>query len=318
MRNTFDRAGKGSLMAQGNRPDSGIDTVAPDEPIYVMGLGKAVNLRLAAYSVLLVFLALGVFSASTGGDHSGGTVGGFLEPVLYVLVYLAAMVVHELVHGLFFRFFGGRPRYGAGITLFVPYFYATSPGRFSPRQMIIIGLAPLVTISAVSVAGAIVAPTLVGYLAVVFIGNAAGAVGDLWMASRLGAFLRVQDAAVADLGDRMAVFSGEPEAGVIAARLSARDERPQGFVVHWVAATAAVLAIAVLVGIVGSFLTERILIGPAQFPLVEFANTGSGGELGFSLYPPVLAGLLFALAVRLTAWLRLRREGRERPGVRGR
>ena len=66
-------------MAQDNRPDSGVDTASLDEPVYVMGLGKAVNLRLAAYSVLLVFLALGVFGASTGGDHSGGTVGGFLD-----------------------------------------------------------------------------------------------------------------------------------------------------------------------------------------------------------------------------------------------
>lgn len=305
-------------MAQDNRPDSGVDTASLDEPVYVMGLGKAVNLRLAAYSVLLVFLALGVFGASTGGDHSGGTVGGFLEPVLYMLVYLATMVVHELVHGLFFRLCGGRPRYGAGISYFVPYFYATSPGRFSPRQMIVIGLAPLVTISLLSVAGAFVAPAVVGYLAVVFIGNAAGAVGDLWMASRLGAFLMVDDAAVVDFGERMAVFSGEPQAAVIAAGLSARDERPQGFVVHWVAATLAVFAFGVLVATAGALFTDRILIGPAQFPLVAFTNTGSGGEFGFSIYPPVLAGLLFALVARLSASLRSRRQDLGRPGAGGR
>jgi hypothetical protein len=40
------------------------------EMVYVIGLGRAVALRLASYSMVLAFLAAGVFSALTGGSKS--------------------------------------------------------------------------------------------------------------------------------------------------------------------------------------------------------------------------------------------------------
>lgn len=61
---------------------------------------------------------------------------------------LATMVLHELVHGLCFRLFGGSPRFGVGISFILPYLSTTSEGdRFDARQMSMIGLAPLVSLS---------------------------------------------------------------------------------------------------------------------------------------------------------------------------
>lgn len=272
---------------------------ASGEPVCVIGLGKAVSLRLAAYSMLFAFLAAGVFSALTGGAGSGRTSIDWVQPVLYIAVYFGAVVAHELVHGLFFRIFGGKPRYGAGITYFMPYFYATSPGAFSIRQMIVIGLAPLVILSALSLGVALLAPALVGYLAVVFIGNTAGAVGDLWMTSRLIRFLPLKDATVVDLVDGMAVHSRDAEAGEIAGMIFARDERPAGFVVHWMGAALALFAAELLAGIIGPLFTDSLLIGPAQLPLMAFTKSSHELAWTFNLGSPLLAGLVFALAARL-------------------
>jgi len=278
-------------------PDATSLQPAPDAPAYVIGLGNAVMLRLSAYAVLLCFLAAGVFSSLTGGSGSGGAASGWVEPALFIAVYLGTVVLHELVHGLFFRVFGGSPRYGAGFKYLMPYFYATSPGdAFTVRQMIVVGLAPLLVISTASLVVALTAPVLAGYLAVVFIGNTAGAIGDIWMISRLLRFLAVSDATVVDLKDGMAVYSREPAAGIVAGALSARDRRPAGFVVHWIGAALAVLMAGGVAGIIGPMFTDDLLIGPAQLPLLTFTKSSAGLAWTFNLASPLLAGLIFALA----------------------
>ena len=271
----------------------------PPVPAYSVSLGKALVLRLAAYSVLLLFLAAGVFSALTGVAGPGRTEIGWVQPLLYVVVYFGAMVAHELVHGLFFRLSGGRPRYGAGIKYLLPYFYATSAGAFTPRRMITIALAPLLALSTLSVAAALLAPALVDYLAVIFIGNAAGAVGDIWMVSRLVRFLRLNDASVVDLADGMVVHSRDSKALEVFEAVRARDERPPGFVVQWICAALAALAVTLVAGLVGQLLTDSLLIGPSQFPLIAFTATEQGFEWTVGLPAPLLAGLLFALGARL-------------------
>jgi len=51
--------------------------------------------------------------------------------------------LHELVHGLFFKLWTGKVKYGAGMTRFGPILYATSPGSvLSRNRMIVIALAP--------------------------------------------------------------------------------------------------------------------------------------------------------------------------------
>lgn len=278
------------------------DAAAAGEPAYVFGLAGGVMLRLSAYSVLLCFLAAGAFSVLTKSAGSGLQPADWVRPVLYVLVYFGTVVAHEFVHGLFFRIFGGRPRYGAGAKYFLPYFYATSPGdAFSIRQMIVIGLAPLLTLSALSLLGALLVPALVGYFAVVFIGNAAGAVGDLWMTSRLIDFAKVKDATVVDLVDGMAVHSQEAEAGAIAEKLSARDGRPAGFAAHWLIATLVVFAAGAIAMPIVPFFTDSILIGPAQLPLMAFEKSSERMSWTLNLASPLVAGFIFALVARLFA-----------------
>lgn len=228
--------------------------------------------------------------------------------MLLVAVYLGVVVVHELVHGLFFRLFGGRPRYGAGFKYFMPYFSAASPGdEFSLGRMIAIGLAPLRTISAAALLGALVVPSLGAYFSVAFIGNAAGAVGDIWMTSRLAKFLPTRDATVVDLADGMAVYSANPRALEIAATVRRSDERPAGFVVHWIGATLVVLVVEGLAGVIGPFFGDSVLIGPAQLPLMTFEKSAEAISWTFNVASPLVAGLVFAVAAQVFS-RRLRRD----------
>ena len=56
-----------------------------------------------------------------------------------------AFGLHELAHGLLFKLWTGRVKFGAGLTKFGPVFYASSPGSLLPRnKMLLIALAPQV------------------------------------------------------------------------------------------------------------------------------------------------------------------------------
>lgn len=283
-------------------PTPAKSALALGAPAYVVVLGSWVTLRLAAYSVLLLFLAAGVFSALTQRTSTTQLPSNWITPVLYIAVYLATIIAHELIHGLCFRLFGGRPRYGAGIQYFLPYLYATAPDHAFPLgQMIIIVLAPLLVLSSLALVVALLVPAWVGYLAVVFIGNTVGAIGDIWMASCLIRFRGLQAVNVVDLADGMAIYTPDAKASEIAQRLSAHDKRGPGFVVQWIGAAAVVLAAALLAGLIGPFFTDSLLIGPPQLPLVAFTNSDAGFQWTFGVASPLLAGLLFALVAHLFA-----------------
>jgi len=106
------------------------------------------------------------------------------SPLLALISVLLAvpltLVAHEGVHGVVFRAFGGRPRYGAGLAAGLPYFYAACPGRrFSRDRFLLVGLAPLVVLDLAGLALMLGAATaFLGAGLVAF--NTTGAIGDLW------------------------------------------------------------------------------------------------------------------------------------------
>ena len=129
----------------------------------------------------------GLLGALGTGDSGEFTLT--LAPLLVALVVLIAttfaiLVLHELVHGLFFWLFTrSRPRFGFKGA----YAYAAAPGWYIPRpQFLTVGLAPLALIS---LAGLLIlpvtAPPVSLVVIVALILNAAGAIGDLYMVVRL-------------------------------------------------------------------------------------------------------------------------------------
>ncbi|RQG97342.1 DUF3267 domain-containing protein [Natrarchaeobius chitinivorans] len=106
--------------------------------------------------------------------------------VLAAIVLVGFVVVaHEAVHGIAMARYGGSPRYGVGVSHFLlPDAYAETDGTtYSRREMLAILLAPFVTITTAGLVAMAIYPTplLLAPLAV----NAAGSVGDLWMAVTL-------------------------------------------------------------------------------------------------------------------------------------
>lgn len=125
-----------------------------------------------------------------------GILGFFLALSLMVLV-------HELIHGLFFWVFTrSRPVFA----LHLRYAYAAAPEWFIPvSQYWIIALAPLLFIGGIGLVSLLLVPVgwipALGFLVAL---NTAGSIGDLWVFARL---LRLApDSLANDRGDRVSFF----------------------------------------------------------------------------------------------------------------
>ena len=133
------------------------------------------------------------------------TVSGW-ELLAFPLSIILMLVVHELVHGLFFWLFTReRPRFA----LKAGYAFAAAPEWYLPGpQYIIVGLSPFVLITLMTVLLAVfVIPPLVPYLLFISTFNAAGALGDLIV---VGWVLRQPNTVlVKDEGDIFTSFAPE-------------------------------------------------------------------------------------------------------------
>jgi hypothetical protein len=141
-------------------------------------------------------------------------------------VVVVVIAVHEALHGIGFRAFGGRPRFGAGLASGFPVAFAFCPGhRFTRNQFLVIGALPPVVIDAVALAlGAFAPLATIGWLAIAF--NTAGAVGDLWM---IALVLQAPRAAMFEDSDGRAIAAWLPP-GITAARPRGLDPPGAGLV----------------------------------------------------------------------------------------
>jgi len=270
--------------------------------VCTIALSRSLAARLAVYGTALVFLAAGIVLLWTG-RHSGtlSSLSGWVVVTLLGLVtYVATLLVHEGIHGLFFWIFGGRPRYGVGmITWFLPYAYATSPlDRFTLLQMSVISLAPFFWISALSLLSMNIWPAVSTYAGIAFVGNFTGAVGDLWLVRQIWRFHGCRDVRFVDENDALAVYSTAPAAQAVAAAFAASQSgtRASRFVLRWIAASAAILISAyslfVPLGVLG---VRHLTIGLSQFELFTFESLPPNGpQMEVDLSTIAVAGLLFA------------------------
>jgi hypothetical protein len=170
----------------------------------------AVLLNIAGFFIFIIsFVLLVLFVSRVRPGLFSGTFSFFIDlsTVWQLLGLLAAaalmLVVHELIHGFFFWVF---TRSKPVFALHLAYAYAAAPGWFIPaRQYSIIGLSPLVIITAIgllliglSPAGWILPVILITAL------NIGGAAGDMLVIARLS---RTSSACLAnDAGDRVRFF----------------------------------------------------------------------------------------------------------------
>ena len=119
------------------------------------------------------------------GPGQGSLVFAWIGGVILVIAILTVgiLFLHELCHGLAFRWAGARPRYGAKMLhKIVPIFYAAAPGfRMPCRKFRAVLLAPTVVVHLLGI-GAMWMPTPLRYLLIFPLGiHFAGCLGDWWM-----------------------------------------------------------------------------------------------------------------------------------------
>lgn len=119
-------------------------------------------------------------------QNAGAFEGTPITILIAILILVFTMLFHESIHGIVVSMYGGKPRYGAGVAHYIlPYLYATTETIFLRNQFIIISIAPLIVISVIGVISMILFPSVAHWFLVPLTINAAGAIGDLWMAFSL-------------------------------------------------------------------------------------------------------------------------------------
>ena len=173
-------------------------------------------LSLAQLPMLIVFAVPMAFVVPLGTQIPFNFDGIGVSPGRYFglsMLYLAVMMIgmfgilllHELVHGLCFRFVaGGRPKYGHKLPF---YLYAACENRYiCKKHYYVISLAPLVVLTALLAGVCALVPQAwvwVPYLALIM--NAAGCTGDIYVA-----FLLTRmpgDVLMIDSGIAMQIYS---------------------------------------------------------------------------------------------------------------
>lgn len=159
---------------------------------------------LGLLSVPLWFLFFGALVAALGGPSEYEVVFTFRAILIgLALLLLVVPLLHEAVHGVVAWLVGARPSFGVG----AGFAFTTFREPVGRAAYAAIGLAPLLVLSVAGIAVMLWWPSLAVATLVILVGNASGAVGDLWMVWHLR---NVPPAArIYDLADGFAAFVPE-------------------------------------------------------------------------------------------------------------
>jgi len=132
---------------------------------------------------------------------------GFKIDILTMLgimvILVATILLHELVHGLFFWIFSHhKPEFGLGLG----YAFAAMPDWFFPKwQYMFVGLSPLALITATGLLFCIFIPA--NWLPTLLFGmviNIGGAIGDIYVCWRIA--IDEKDVCIRDTGDGFELY----------------------------------------------------------------------------------------------------------------
>ena len=165
-------------------------------------LALLVNLAALLIAAVMIVPALFLMPISQLFSMSSGLVLYFLRFVVLLAGIVIYMVLHELIHGLFIKFFSGvRASYGfTGL-----YAYAGSEAYFHKKSYLIIALAPVVILGMILLAVNFLVPDS-WFWVVYFIQvcNLSGAAGDFYVVGRFAGL--PENVLVQDTGVSMTVY----------------------------------------------------------------------------------------------------------------
>ena len=126
------------------------------------------------------------------------TISGALLALFNLLLFMPAL--HEAVHGIVARAAGAHPTFGVG----AGFAYTTFREPIRPLPYFLVGVAPLLVLSAIGCVVLILRPIYPGQTLVFLVGNATGAFGDLWMLWQVPRLPR--GSLICDLADGFAYY----------------------------------------------------------------------------------------------------------------
>lgn len=187
----------------------------PENYVKLVEIDLQKNKKLALFvNGLAMLIAAVMFIAAAGFvpiltlfDFSGGFGMYFAKFGVILGGMIVYIILHELVHGIFMKAYGGiKPSYGfTGL-----YAYAGSKAYFNKRNYIVIALAPIVVWGIVlAVINALVPQSWFWVVYIIQMMNISGAAGDIYVTVKFSKMPK--DILINDTGVAMTVYAHEKE-----------------------------------------------------------------------------------------------------------
>ena len=260
--------------------------------VETISITKSQSYVLAMQGIILVFVGAGLFDAFIGFSNVLGL------GIWSVVVFVATVLAHEVLHGVGFYIFGAKPKFGIGFAGILPIAYTTATKKVNTVGMLITAYLPLIALSALFIGLARIFPQWQGLAMIGFIVNFSGAVGDIWISSKLWKYLPYKDVKIQDTKSGLEVYSSNKYARNAGLKASKKSVNTSSFGKIWAISAFVVLAIQRLTPnlLRMAGFTSDIKIGFNEFYLINIQNSNSNSaeEASFSLIVPIIVGLVFA------------------------
>jgi hypothetical protein len=280
-----------------------------DTRICTIEMNNTTTIRLTIYSMVLFIVSWalpGVLLGDGKGEHFEI---GLTAIIFYATTYILALGLHELVHGLFFKIYGGKPEYGLGVSYIIPYAYATVKDYpLNVNQILVVGLSPAVLLSVVFLFLAYFVPITANFMVFAFAANLSGSIVDFWLSHQLLRFRKFEDIRVFDRIDRYDIYGSEgvgkelslqyPD--LIDGKHNEVKNRPKStLVLNWIVATGLFMFLQAIVTAIGPLFVDKMAVGAAGFYLIEYDSSRESAHFYFNFLPAIICGLFAAIVIGL-------------------
>jgi len=172
------------------------ETPTPGQPRDVSISMSRINLLALPFALLTLFLAGAPFVLVHGWGAVGESIHRFLRPGIAFPVLLCGFVLHELIHGAAWAFYGAKPltvmQFGINWTAMAPFAHCPEPLEAGAYRLgaaapgVLLGLVPVIIATWVG-------PTWLLFAGLLFLVAAAGDFLILWVLRKVPSHLLVQD-----------------------------------------------------------------------------------------------------------------------------
>ncbi|QQS19769.1 DUF3267 domain-containing protein [Candidatus Saccharibacteria bacterium] len=245
---------------------------------------------LSAQMILFLFIGAAIFQGIVGETSQSF---GFEA----LAVYLITLVIHELLHGLGFLLGGAWPRFGIGIAGIIPVAYATSDQKLPVKNMLLVAYLPFVVLSVVFIVLSILFPAYQNLFMIGFLGNFAGAVGDIWIASKLWKYLKFKDVLILDTKIGTEVFSSNATAAKTGRESTEKSKQRSSFMITALIGAGVIIMVQAIIPLVmvSSGFEGSYQLGSDNFYLFKVSTESAVRSAELNILPALIGGVIVGI-----------------------